>query len=267
LGQNFPHNSPYAFSENRVLDRLELEGLETVPLTAIYGGNSTQLAIINAEAGMAHEALDLLGFVPVVGEAADGLNALLYELEGDHLNAAFSAISLAPVAGDAAAKGFKYTLRYADEVANLSSKSAGRNFKSLDAATKWVNNAMEYGIKSADAISNRATLRNALKIAKGVTDEAHHIIPVNLIKTNANVRKAIDEGFDFNGAMNGIALPTSRHNGSHNKYDAAVNDLINEAFANKANAGKSAKEILEGVTNGLKSTLQKGTKTVNEKFN
>jgi RHS repeat-associated protein len=31
LAQKYPHNSPYAFSENRVIDAIELEGLESVP--------------------------------------------------------------------------------------------------------------------------------------------------------------------------------------------------------------------------------------------
>ena len=33
LAQNYAHNSPYAFSENRVIDGVELEGLEFVPNT------------------------------------------------------------------------------------------------------------------------------------------------------------------------------------------------------------------------------------------
>ena len=37
LSGNFPWNSPYAFSENRVIDGVELEGLERV--TVIYNWN------------------------------------------------------------------------------------------------------------------------------------------------------------------------------------------------------------------------------------
>lgn len=51
----------------------------------------------------AHTALDLAGFLPVVGTAADLTNAALYAAEGDYKNAAFSAASAIPVAGDAAA--------------------------------------------------------------------------------------------------------------------------------------------------------------------
>ena len=36
LASKYPHNSPYAFSENRVIDGLELEGLEVVPMNQIW---------------------------------------------------------------------------------------------------------------------------------------------------------------------------------------------------------------------------------------
>ena len=32
LAADYPHNSPYAFSENRVIDGVELEGLEYYPV-------------------------------------------------------------------------------------------------------------------------------------------------------------------------------------------------------------------------------------------
>jgi len=35
LAPKYPHNSPYAFSENRVIDAIELEGLESVPFQLI----------------------------------------------------------------------------------------------------------------------------------------------------------------------------------------------------------------------------------------
>lgn len=38
LFADYPHNSPYAFSENRVIDGVELEGKEVQLLTATIGG-------------------------------------------------------------------------------------------------------------------------------------------------------------------------------------------------------------------------------------
>jgi len=46
LAFEFPHNSPYAFSENRVIDAFELEGLESVQFNGMewhdYDGKSTE---------------------------------------------------------------------------------------------------------------------------------------------------------------------------------------------------------------------------------
>jgi len=274
IAHRYPYWTPYQFAGNMPIKFVDQEGLQPGERAFRAG-----LALASPEAYQmelkAHQAqlenmknvnpmealhfiLDGLGFIPGLGEFADGTNAAIYTAKGDYLNAAFSTISLAPVAGDLAAKGFKYSLKAAGY--------EGKAFKSLNAAQKWLGNAMEYGFKSADAIANRSGLRNSLKIAKGSTDQAHHIIPVNLIESNANVRKAIDEGFDFNGAMNGVAMPKSRHSGSHNSYDAGVNDMINSAFGDKANAGKSASEILQGVSADLKSTLQSGSGKVNNTF-
>jgi hypothetical protein len=43
--------------------------------------------------------LDIGGLVPVVGEVADGVNAGIYLVEGDKLNAGLSAAAMIPIAG------------------------------------------------------------------------------------------------------------------------------------------------------------------------
>jgi hypothetical protein len=53
----------------------------------------------------AHNALDVVGLIPVAGELSDGANALLYAAEGDKINAAISLAAMLPVAGDAATAG------------------------------------------------------------------------------------------------------------------------------------------------------------------
>jgi hypothetical protein len=50
----------------------------------------------------AHEALDMLGMVPVAGEIFDGINAGLYAYRGDYAMAALSAAAIIPIAGYAA---------------------------------------------------------------------------------------------------------------------------------------------------------------------
>jgi hypothetical protein len=46
-----------------------------------------------------HLVLDVLGMIPVIGEPADGLNALIYLAEGDELNAGLSAAGMIPIGG------------------------------------------------------------------------------------------------------------------------------------------------------------------------
>lgn len=59
-------------------------------------------------------ALDVAGFVPGVGEAADAANIGISLARGDKLGAALSAISLVPVVGDVAGKGAKAALKLGD---------------------------------------------------------------------------------------------------------------------------------------------------------
>jgi hypothetical protein len=49
-----------------------------------------------------HAILDVAGLVPVIGEAADGINAAWYTAEGDYTNAALSAAAMIPGIGMAA---------------------------------------------------------------------------------------------------------------------------------------------------------------------
>jgi hypothetical protein len=54
---------------------------------------------------LGHTALDIVGLVPVVGEAADVINAGWYAAEGDYLNAGLSLAAAIPIAGWAATGG------------------------------------------------------------------------------------------------------------------------------------------------------------------
>lgn len=68
-----------------------------------------------------HFGLDAIGLVPVIGEFADGVNAIVYITEGDFKSAFLSGISIVPVVGDASGKGVKY-LKKVDDVIDLSKK-------------------------------------------------------------------------------------------------------------------------------------------------
>ena len=74
-----------------------------------------------------HLTLDVFGLVPVVGNAADGINAAWYAAEGEYLDAALSSIALIPGLGQIVAPA-RQALRAA---------ANGRVFRSLDDALTW----------------------------------------------------------------------------------------------------------------------------------
>ncbi|MBO0931732.1 hypothetical protein [Fibrella aquatilis] len=49
-----------------------------------------------------HSVLDVVGMIPVVGELADGANALMYAAEGNYAEAAIAAAAMIPVVGNLA---------------------------------------------------------------------------------------------------------------------------------------------------------------------
>lgn len=71
--------------------------------------------------------LDLAGLVPGVGEVADAANVGISVARGKYIDAALSAVSLIPVAGDAIGKGAKALLRASNTAA--AKKAAQQLFK------------------------------------------------------------------------------------------------------------------------------------------
>lgn len=73
LASKYPHNSPYAFSENRVLDRIELEGLESIHLQtdARFQQQFPLLAV--SVSGAVGIAVDIHGGVGVYATPAIGI--------------------------------------------------------------------------------------------------------------------------------------------------------------------------------------------------
>jgi len=63
--------------------------------------------------------LDVVGFIPGVGEVADGINALISLIRGNVLDAIFSVISMLPGLGDAIGKTGKYITKLLEPVAKM----------------------------------------------------------------------------------------------------------------------------------------------------
>jgi RHS repeat-associated protein len=101
---------------------------------AFAGGNPLSRIEFGGHFGwsdLGHAVLDVVGLVPVVGEAADLANAAWYAAEGDYVNAALSAASAIPFVGYGASaiKAGRYIYkgvdaarsgsRYVDEAADV----------------------------------------------------------------------------------------------------------------------------------------------------
>lgn len=98
----------------------------------------------------------------------------------------------------------------------------------------WLEDASSFGTNLVqNAIKNRTKLRSVIEgIEAG--EEAHHLFPVQLLKENDIMKKAVQGGFDFNGKVNAMALEkyvksanTGRH-GPHPKYTNRIKNHINK---------------------------------------
>ncbi len=94
------NDDPIPEETDRVSRKLEYISSYTSALgkTFVYDPNSSVTENM-------HKALELGGFAPGVGAAADLANAVLYLSEGNYKEAGYSAIAAVPLAGDAVAAG------------------------------------------------------------------------------------------------------------------------------------------------------------------
>ncbi|MFE8938968.1 RHS repeat-associated core domain-containing protein [Streptomyces sp. NPDC007872] len=118
-----------------MLDPLQMQGYN-------YGYNNP-LAFTDPDglwgwSDVTHATLDVVGMVPVVGEAADLVNAGIYAAEGDWENAALSAASAVPVAGNVAtgAKWAKNASKAIDATTAAGKKADAPNLSKQAPPTK-----------------------------------------------------------------------------------------------------------------------------------
>lgn len=158
-----------------------------------------------------HIGLDVFGLLPVIGEAGDLVNGVLYSIEGDGLNASLSYASAIPIVGYGSIST-KYGLKIINAVSDINSK------------VKLVWKVTADGI----SFGSRSQLRKVLNLAPGDPRQAHHIIP--WAKQNHSViQKAAksDNAFHMNEALNGIPVEAWRNQPNHDLYDQKVQALLN----------------------------------------
>ena len=124
---------------------------------------------------------------------------------------------------------------------------------------------------------------NFSKYEKGTLNfEAHHIIPIDVLKTNPYLKKLLFDlkkadpnfSFDFNGIDNGmmlqkksLKLDVNGHT-SHKKYndaiDAKITEIINNANGDKMLAFDRIKKLIQKSKDILEKEVLLGTKDVNQ---
>ncbi|WP_255316177.1 eCIS core domain-containing protein [Myxococcus fulvus] len=94
-----------------------------------------------------HGALDLAGFIPVLGAIPDGVNAGIYALEGDWANAGLSAVAMVPAWGDGVKLGAiagKGAIKVSEKAAfRLGEEGIAKGLKEVKAASQAEKAAVE----------------------------------------------------------------------------------------------------------------------------
>ena len=203
--------------------------------TAAHMGESKTQGVDLAAIG--HGALDLLGFIPGIGAAADVANGLWYAAEGNYVDAAASFLSAVPGVGDAfgganaARKAVKSGLSAFEAAA--SPKIVGNVIKSNTAGTI---RAVERPDKTVDLVLKRKDIwdeiqmsqatRKARDLSKGDT----RVTPKEDIHRDPNVTKDFREnnsefipaGYDVDHVID-LQLGGIDHVSNLRPLDASVN--------------------------------------------
>lgn len=142
--------------------------------------------------------------------------------------------------------------------------------KNADGSIGFVEDVSSYGSNLVkNAIRGRGDLRAALAGIKA-TEDAHHIIPVQLLKENKIVQMAVEGGFDFNSTINGIGIEkfvkatgAGRH-GPHPNYTAQIRKNLETFSTTKNLTPQMCKEYLEEITKDIRNTITTTTGKINE---
>mgnify|MGYP003137097567 CR=1 FL=1 len=144
-------------------------------------------------------ALDVAGLFPGVGEGADVINAIDLAKQGDYISAAFSLVSMIPVAGDIIGKGGK--------LAMLGSKAAQKSVavgvaKIMPKATKFFKVLVtKYGKKFPALKKLMPKLQKELEdFVEEATGEAVEAVAQKAKDvSNDQIRKALEKKDDSAG--------------------------------------------------------------------
>ena len=147
----------------------------------------------------------------------------------------------------------------------------GGFFKNADGSIGFVEDVSSYGSTIVqNTIKNRGGLRGTIN-GITATQDAHHIIPVQLLKENDVVKKAVEGGFSFNTSANGLGIEkyvkatgAGRH-GPHPSYTNQIRNYLTKwANDNPGFTPQMARDELADVVNAVKNKINTTSGKINE---
>jgi hypothetical protein len=244
LTYKYPYNSPYAFSENRIMDGIELEGLEVAIFHPEYNPSKGWTAEDEKTLGTLlsfTDVNDVAVLTTTVTRAGNGINTDGTKATTTDKWFAAGGVLLPVVSGSLVKKGLK-----------LGFEGFQQSFRILN----WTEKTF-----SAFKGAAKGALRNSLiKAGLDLTGkEAHHLIPKELLLDNKVVQDAVEDGFDFNGVINGMVV--NKGHGPHKNYTDQIIGKIDEwKQANPDYKPGDAKEFLTNLAGEAREAVGKTIK-------
>ena len=188
-------------NEHGYYSTAQVEHAQTVLTMAESSPEARELLGITESGGgwsfsdIGHLTLDIVGMVPIAGNAADAINATWYLAEGKHLDAALSSLALIPAIGIAVAAA-KPAIKAA---------ANGRIFNNLDEALTWARSWLENaGILTKNADEAGAAARGADSAANRASHEQF------LVELRRNMERPIVDDIKLNLWLDELWKPTAR---------------------------------------------------------
>ncbi len=211
-----------------------------------------------------HGVLDVIGLVPVVGEVANGVGALVYVAEGDYVNAALDAAAMWPAGGQAATaakygkkgvgaaieQGEKKLAREAEEAAREKLAREARERAEKEAREKAEKEAAEKKAKEAEGgkVKKQKPHKDCGKFGRYKNmPKQKGVINADHVPSGAALKKAFQEKLEKMGIWDDLSK-TQRESVLNHLYREAPTIVVPEDVHK------------EGRTYGGKNTGKQSTK-------
>ena len=192
-----------------------------------------------------HGALDLAGFVPVLGALPDGINAAIYVVEGDWANAGLSAVAMVPAWGDGVMLGAiagKSAIKISEKAAiRLGEEGIAKGLKEVKAASKVEKAVVEAG---EDASKLAKVEKGAVEgAAKGETKAASRVEK----EAAEALQKRIEECLAIYALYKGLGdCPKCKGTDTAQERAAKIACLTAEIAGRRAYLAKNCDDVLPG---------------------